>query len=157
MRPWAARTIRAFAILNVLLVMFGVYFLVRTVLRHYGLPPDPAGPAYYHQAFYGRTIINLLFLIALAGGSAFLWRVGRRGLLICNIVFTGEILYFLATCAFEVLSGFAGGQIALVGDSMATVAGTGDMGISPQVLSGYPIIALIALNVAYRKLPRAKA
>ena len=157
MRPWAASTIRAFAIVNVLLVMFGLYFLVKTVLRHYGLPPDPTAPAYYHQAFYGRSIINLLFLLALLAGSAFLWRVGRRGLLICNIVFTGEILYFLGTGAFEVFSGFAGGEIALIGFSMGAAGGTGNMGISPQTLTGYPIIALIALNIAYRKLHRVKA
>jgi len=157
MRPWAARTIRAFAIVNVLLVMFGLYLLVGTVLRDYGLPPDPTAPAYYHQAFYGKSIINLLFLIALLAGSRFLRRLERRGLWICNIVFTGEILYFLGTVAFEVFSGFAGGEIALIGFSMGAAGGTGDMGISPQTLTGYPIIALIVLNIAYRKLRRREA
>jgi len=154
MRPWAAGTIRAFAIVNVLLAMYGLYLLVYTVLRHYGLPPYHRAPAYYHQAFCGKSIVNLLFLIALVAGSRFLWRVGRRGLLGCNIVFTGEILYFLGTGAFELFSGFAGGEIALIGLSMAAAGGTGDMGIGPQLLTGYPIIALIVLNIAYRKLHR---
>ena len=157
MRPWAARTIRAFAIVNVLLVMFGLCFLVSSVLRHYGLPPYPTAPPYYHQAFYGKSIINLFFLIALLAGSRFLWRLERRGLWICNIVFAGEIMYFLVDVAFSLFSQFAGGEIALVGFSMATVAGTGDMGINAQLLTGYPIIALIALNIAYRKLHRREA
>jgi hypothetical protein len=157
MRPWAARTIRAFAIVNVLLVMFGLYFLVKTVLRHYGLPPYPGAPAYYHQAFYGRSIINLLFLLALLTGSAFLWRLQRRGLWICNIVFGGEILYIFATDLLIVPSIFVGGKLALFDLALGATAGTGDMGINAQVLTGYPIIALIALNIAYRKLHRHEA
>jgi len=157
MRPWAARTIRAFAIVNVLLVMFGLYFLVRTVLRVYTMGAHDDLLAYYAQAFYGRSIINLLFLLALLAGSAFLWRLQRRGLWICNIVFGGEILYLFATDLFIVLSIFVGGKIALIGDSMAASAGTGDMGINAQVLTGYPIIALIVLNIAYRKLHRREA
>jgi len=157
MRPWAARTIRAFAIVNVLLVMFGLYLLVGTVLRHHGLPPNPTAPAYYSQAFYGKSIVNLLFLIALVAGSRFVWRLKRQGLWICNIAFTGEIIYFVVDVAFSLFSQFAGGEIALIGLSMGAAGGTGDMGIGPQLLTGYPIIALIALNIAYRKLHRREA
>jgi hypothetical protein len=157
MRPWAARTIRAFAIVNVLLVMFGLYLLVGTVLRHYGLPPNPSAPAYYHQAFYGRSIINLLFLLALLAGSGFLWRLKRAGLTICNAVFALEILYFVGDALLDIILWMVGGKPALFAHGLAAAGGTGNMGIGPQLLTGYPIIALIALNIAYRKLHRPEA
>lgn len=157
MRPWVRRTIRGLAIVNVLLATFGLYFLATTVLCEYALPPDPRGPAYYPQAFYGRTIINLVFLIALLVGGTFLWRLERRGLSICNIVFGGEIIYFCLDIAFGFFSMFAGGKVRLLGLSMGAAAGTGDMGISAQILTGYPIIALVGLNIAYRKLHPVKS
>jgi len=157
MRPWAARTIRAFAIVNVLLVMYGLYLLVGTVLRHYGLPPYPGAPAYYHQAFYGRSIINLLFLLALLAGSRFLWRLKRAGLVICTVVFALEILYFVGEAVLAIILWTVGGKAALFDLALGATAGTGNMGIAPQLLTGYPIIALIALNIAYRKLHRPKA
>ncbi|MBZ5671402.1 MAG: hypothetical protein LAO04_16935 [Acidobacteriia bacterium] len=156
MRPWAGTVLRAFAIVNVLFATFGLYFLAKTVLIVYVTGHHPDDLAYYPQAFYGRSIINLLFLLALLAGSAFLWRLQRRGLWICNIVFGGEILYFFATALFVFSSMFVRGKIALIGHSMAATDGTGDMGISAQLLTGYPIIALIVLNIAYRKLHRAK-
>lgn len=157
MRPWAGVVLRAFAIVNVLFATFGLYFLVRTVLGVYASGPRPDHLPFYPQAFYGRSIINLLFLLALLVGSVFLWRLQRRGLVICNIVFAGEILYFLATVLFGFASIFATGIIALIGDSIAATAGTGNMGINAQLLTGYPIIALIVLNIAFRKLRQAKA
>jgi len=157
MRPWAARTIRAFAIVNVLLAMYGLYLLVYTVLRHYGLPPYPGAPAYYHQAFYGRSIVNLLFLIALVAGSRFLWRLKRAGLVICSVVFALEILYFVGDAVLAIILWMVGGKPALFDLALGATAGTGDMGINAQVLTGYPIIALIVLNIAYRKLHRREA
>ena len=32
---------------------------------------------------------------------------------------------------------------------MGTLGGTGDMGIAAQIITGYPLIALIVMNVAY--------
>jgi len=157
MRPWAARTIRAFAIVNVLLVISGFYFLGITVLRTYGMAPIPDNPPYYAQAFYGKSLVNLLFLIALLAASRFLWRLERRGLLICNAVFILEILYFIGGEAIELALALAGGKARLIALSMGAAGGTGDMGIGPQLLTGYPIIALIVLNIAYRKLHRREA
>jgi hypothetical protein len=152
MRSWATTTIRAFTIANVILASCGLYFLVGTVLRNYLVAPLPNNPAYYAQAFYGRSIINLLFLVALLAASGSLWRFQRRGLLICNAVFIIEIVYFIGGEAIELALGLAGGKARVIALSMGAAGGTGNMGIALQTLTGYPLIALIALNIAYRKL-----
>ncbi len=157
MRRWASVVLRAFAVVNVLFAAVGLYYLTRTVLHAYARTPLPDDPAYYSQALYARSSINLLFLLALLAGSAYLWRLQRWGIVLCNIVFAGEILYFLGGVFFIFFSILAGGKIALIGSSLAASAGTGNMGIAAQHLTGYPIIALIVLNIAYRKLHPAKA
>jgi len=42
-------------------------------------------------------------------------------------------------------------------DSMSATAGTGNMGIVFQLITGYPVFALILLNLASRKLRRIHA
>jgi hypothetical protein len=43
-----------------------------------------------------------------------------------------------------------------VASSMAGASGIGDIGLTPQFITAYPVIALIALNVAYHKLQRTE-
>jgi hypothetical protein len=151
MQHWIARTIRGFAILNVFFATLGLYFLAYTVCRIHARGPDPASPPYYLKAFYGMTIVNFLFLIGLLVASLFLWRLERRGRVACNIVFGGEIIYFLFCVLFSTFSFASGGRVRLFGRALGIAAGTGDMGINAQILTGYPLIALIILNIVYRK------
>ena len=62
---------------------------------------------------------------------------------IVNAVFVGEVLYFLAL-------GFLWSLLP-VSSGVGAATGVGNMGLSPQLISGYPLVALIFLNLARRK------
>ena len=151
---WWARTIRLFAVISLVYVIAGIYFLSLTVRETYLRGPDLTTP-YYDQVFYARSAVNLLFLVGLLVGSVFLWRLRRRGLLICNVVFGGEILYLLLCNGFEICAWLSGGTIGLIAQAMGAAGGTGEMGTAAQMITGYPLIALLVLNLAYYRLRQA--
>jgi len=69
-----------------------------------------------------------------------------------------EVIWLLAEWeAIVVLLPLWGEKGDLVVASMTTVGGIGDIGTAPQKFTGYPLIALIAVNIAYRKLKRASS
>ena len=82
-----------------------------------------------------------------------LWRLKRSGLLLCNLLFGFELLYFLGQ-AFLALAFIGSSNQVLkgLGSSIAGATGIGGLGLALQDITAYPIIALIALNVAYHKL-----
>jgi len=153
MRSWPVLTIRALAVISSLFSLLGVYLVIREVFLLATGPDANSDIPYLATAFYLRIVIHLALLGALILGSIFVWKLGRLGLAICNSVFAAEIVYFLGgSLIIMPLLTLLGGKSCLFGDSLGATAGIGDMGILPQVLTGYPIIALIVLNLAYRKL-----
>lgn len=150
--------IRAFAILNVALCAFGLwaatYGLARTassVRAHY----DPSQP-YLLQVFYVDSAVDFICLVFGLISAVPLWQRKRGGLILCNLLFGFELLYLLAE-GFLSLAGNSSHQI--LGDlawSVAGAAGIGGLGLALQYVTAYPIIALIALNMAYRKLRRTQ-
>jgi hypothetical protein len=112
----------------------------------------PWRPPYVPQTYLIMPDINLLCLLALLGSVVPLFRLRRAGLWICNILFSFEIIYFFCNSALSLALAMAGSEAKLAGMRMAAAGGIGDMGISPQLLTGYPVIAFIVLNIAYRKL-----
>lgn len=147
---WSALTYRIFAIGNVLVVLVGLLFLVPTAFS-VGVGDVENVPTNSHFAswFWAMALINLCFLVVLVVGGIHLFGLRQSGVTICNAVFVGEISYFLAIgilwSALPVASG------------VAAATGVGNMGLSPQLLSGYPLIALICLNLARRKRTKALA
>jgi hypothetical protein len=149
MRLWKVAVIRALAIANAFFVISGLYFLVGALRRNYEfgrlIPAEP----YYAQVFYARSLLNLGFLIGLAVASVAIWGLKPSGRRLCNAVFVGEILYFVSTLAFTMAIWSCGGSLGLLGQALAGSAGTGNMGIALQSVTGYPIIALVILNLAF--------
>ena len=97
------------------------------------------------------AFINLCFLALLVVGGIHLFRLRPSGVTICNTVFVGEIIYFFVI-------GFLWSALPRpVSMGVAAATGIGNMGISPQVISGYPLVALICLNLAGRKRTKAHA
>jgi len=101
---------------------------------------------YLLQAFWTMTAINFILLVSLAIGSVRLLQLKPRGVTICSSVFAAEILYFtlVAMLWFPFSAAFS--------MSIAGATGIGEMGIAPQVLSGYPLVALGALYFARKRL-----
>ncbi len=154
MSGWGARTIRAFAIANAAFVAGGLYFLAEALWRHQELGPLAIQGPYYPQVFYIRSVLNFGFIVALAVGNFGLWRMTRRGRRICNAVFVGELAYVVGGAVLDALVGHHGGTAAYIGQAIADTAGTGNMGITLQIITFYPVIALVALNLAYWRLGR---
>jgi hypothetical protein len=72
---------------------------------------------------------------------------------LCNILFPTEILYF----SFPVLLWNFFGVRGSIAQAVVVAYGVGNMGIGAQIFTGYPVIALVALNLARRKLMRASS
>lgn len=98
------------------------------------------------------ALLNVCFLGLLVFGGIRLLQLRDVGVTICNFVFLAEIFYFLIV---GLLWGHASREFAM---SVAGATGVGNMGISPQLMSGYPFMALGFLNlVRWRRNKRRTA
>jgi hypothetical protein len=153
MRDWGKILIRSFGVANCLLGLTGAWFLIgtqwRVHVRHLWPDPHDAG------AYYFLVAVNALFLLAILLTGYWLILIRRRGVVFSNYVFSGEILFFVLSSAFGLALDMSGNATAVsVGRSFGAMGGVGNMGIAPQILTAYPLIALIALNLARRHLDR---
>src|SRR5882762_162528 len=147
-----AVTYRIFAIGNFLVVLIGLLFLLPTVwsIRTGAVENVPTN-SHFATWFWAMAFINLCFLALLVVGGIHLFRLRPSGVTICNAVFVGEIIYFFVI-------GFLWSALPRpLSMGVAAATGVGNMGISPQVISGYPLVALICLNLARRKRTKAHA
>lgn len=142
MRKKNSVVLRFFGVVHLVFAAWGVYLISQ--LRFFGVEPDPPYAPYATEVFVVRTIINLVFLTVLVFAGIFLLRLRIQGVRVSNALFISMIVYFAAGVML-------GGEGA-IGMSIAATAGTGEMGTAPQMLTGYPIISLIVLNLARRKL-----
>jgi hypothetical protein len=81
------------------------------------------------------------------------WRLEPRGRWLSNLVLGFEVIAGLAKWeTIVVLLPLWGDKAKPLGDSMLVASGIGAFGTQLQTLTGYPLIALLATNIAYRKL-----
>ena len=74
-----------------------------------------------------------------------------------NYVFSMEILFWVLSSLVELKLAMSGNATAVsIGMSLGAVEGIGNMGTNLQMLTAYPLIALIALNLARRHLDRKR-
>ena len=156
MRDWGRTLIRFFGIANWFYGLIGAYFLIDGEWRHARLRQILRARPYDSQAYYSLVFINALFLIVLLLAGYWLIRVNRRCAVFSNYLFSFEILYFIGSAwASLALSISSNVTAASIGMSLGAVAGIGNMGTSVQFLTAYPLIALVALNIARRRLDRS--
>lgn len=149
---WPFFTLRAFAIANFIVAGLGLLFVAEAVygvraaaLRNTTETPD------FIFSFWVMTAINLCFLGFLVLGSVYLLKPRMLGVVVCNAVFITEILYFLSGGMF-----FWGPAVPKsISMSVAAATGIGNMGLAPQLISAYPLFALVGLNLARRAAVRA--
>ena len=154
MRDWGRILIRSFGIANWFYGLTGVYFLVDGLqrVRHFG--PRP----YEAKAYYFLVTINALFLVAVFLTGYWLILIRRRGAVFSNYVFSMEILFWVLSPLVELKLVMSGNATAVsVGMSLGVVEGIGNMGTNLQMLTAYPLIAFIALNLARRHLDRKRS
>jgi hypothetical protein len=149
---WPAVTYRVFAIGNFLAVLIGLLFLLPTAWSvRVGAVENAPTNSHFAAWFWALAFINLCFLALLVVGGAHLFQLRPSGVTICNAVFAGEIFYFLVI-------GFLWHALPRpVSMGLAAATGVGSMGIGPQLISGYPLVAFICLNLARRKRERTHA
>jgi len=149
---WPAVTYRVFAIGNVLVVLIGLLFLLPTAWSvRIGAVENAPANSNFAIWFWSMTSVNVCLLALLVVGGVHLFRLRPSGVTICNAVFVGEIVYFFV---IGFLWSALRGPISM---GLAEATGVGSMGLSPQVISGYPLIGLICLNLARRKRTKTHA
>lgn len=153
MRDWGRTLVRSFGIANWFYGLTGAYFLVAGLrFNHFGLNP------YEAKAYYFYVSINALFLFAVLLTGYWLILIRRRGVVLSNYVFSMEILFFvLSSCVPLYFAMSSNPRAVFVGMSLGAMAGIGNMGTNLQFLTGYPLIALIALNLARRHVDRNRS
>lgn len=127
---------------------YGFAATASNVRTHY----DPTAP-YLLQVFYIDNAVDFICLIFGLILAVPLWRLKRSGLLLCNLLFGFELLFTLAGAFLGLV--FINSPHQVLGNLSWSVSGAwgiGGMGLAVQYVSLYPVIALIALNKAYRKL-----
>jgi len=155
---WAQRVIRAFGVVSLLMAAFGLALCSETALHFRGLNRWNPSEPYLALVFWVMTGINFVFLLALAAGGLLLLKLDRKGLRLCNTLFAAEILYWLGAAIGGLYLALRGHEWAAgLWRSFAGASGIGNMGIAPQILTFFPVIGLVVLNLAFRRLPRPVA
>jgi len=152
-RDWGRTLIRSFGIANWFYGLTGAYFLIDGLrkVHHFGHYP------YEEKAYYLYVSVNALFLFAVFLTGYWLILIRRRGAVLSNYVFSLEILFFVLSSLVALELATSGNAAAVsVGMSLGAVGGIGNMGTNLQFLTGYPLIALIAVNLARRHLDRKR-
>ena len=144
---WPSLVFRVFAIVNFVLAGVGLLFLAISILA--GRLENTSAYPYFLQAFWTMASINVALLALLIFGGIYLLQLRTLGVAVCNGVFVAEILYFIAL-------GSLWGSGTSVSRSVAAATGVGSTGLGPQLICGYPLIALICLNLARQRLNRHK-
>ena len=145
MADWGRTLIRSFGIANCLFGLSGTYLLVDGLRRANHFGPHP----YEAKAYYFYVAINALFLLAILLSGYWLILIRRRGAVFSNYVFSMEILFWVLSSLVPLKLAMSGNATAVsVGMSFAAVGGIGNMGTALQFLTAYPLVALVALNLA---------
>jgi hypothetical protein len=158
MKSWPAVTLRIFGVLHILMGLSGIGMVVWGCLVYapHALAPNPRYP-YAIPFYYAYTILGLLCLVFLIGAGVGLCRLEAQGCWLSNVVLGLEIILSFAQWeAILVVLPMWGDKAKGVIDTLLMTSGIGAFD-ELQVLTGYPLIALIATNLAYRRLRRASS
>ena len=135
--------------------LFAVTFpLVNTSFRA-ELPDSGvlSGLPHLRLIFWSMSALNFIFIGFLLRSAVLLWRLLWRGALLLIAVLCCEVLYFLLLRESSAFLHSAGdGLPKTVGDTLATLGGAGNMGLSIQILTAFPLIAGVLILLLYLNL-----
>lgn len=144
---------KAFGVAHLAFAFWGAYLIWFVVLKvvkgdQLALTTDYKPDVF--QAWIVMTSINVLYVAGLAIGGYLLLRKRTSGVLISNVLFVSLFAYMLGIGAIWAL----GGPFARV---VSSASGIGNMGTTPLLMTGYPLVALIGLNLTRRKLRKLES
>jgi hypothetical protein len=149
MRSALGLVVRLFGLANLLYAALGLYLVFRTLkgyLRYVG--PKLENPPHFPAVFFTLTGVSCLFLILLVYSGIRLLQFRPSAIRFSCLVFLCETLWFFPVqTIMEMID-------SPVSESVGAAGGVGNMGISPQILTGYPLVGLIALVLIRWRLGR---
>jgi hypothetical protein len=153
-RNWPKLLLRSFGSLHLAFGIFGFYFLLWAVVGYAVNWHEPSDPTIPHtkEAFLVRTAVNLGFLVILMWAGLMLLRLRPQAVRVSNWLFVAMIGYFSLGSFLFILEFSRFGHIGPVGSSIGATAGIGEMGTAPVFITGYPLFALLGLNLARKFL-----
>ena len=144
--------VKVVGVFNILFGLIGIYLVADGVGRSWRHTVAATSErAYSPSGYYVPLIINLLFVSLLLASGILLLRARRKGVVLSNTVFLGEIGYWAFVLVVPLVL-IGGESTKSLSQPIGSVAA--NMGIAPQVLVGYPLLGLVFLNLAHRKLSR---
>jgi hypothetical protein len=152
---WARRLVRAFGAINALFGVLGLYLLAWGWTELF--PSGRQGaPRYLAQAFYAMTFVDAAFLVVTLISVPYLLRLRRSGLTICNWLFGCQVAYNVMI-ALVWMAPVGGQRASAIQAAVVGATGIGGVGLAPEGVFVYPIIGLVFLNLAYRRLSQGVA
>ncbi|HYB62311.1 MAG TPA: hypothetical protein VEH50_12645 [Methylomirabilota bacterium] len=153
MKSWSRGVVRLIGALNLVYFVLGLVLLIEDIVRAAPTIQNSMEFPYERTIYVLMTSISGFFLVGLMFSGYWLLRLLRRGVVLSNFVFSLEILYFLLSDLISLFMIMSANRVAKsIGLSLANV--NGDAGISLQIITCYPLIALIVLNIARRRMNR---
>lgn len=154
---WACRILRIIGVGHIALGLGGLSLSAWAVFHFAHRSLDPRDPLYFTHAYSVMTAISVFCTLTLTVAGIALLRVERLGFIMSNLLFSFEILYFLSYACISAFTSTGNNQFWLEVDRSAAAAfGMGNLAFTPQILTAYPVIALILLNVVWRKARAAR-
>ena len=132
---------RTIAALNLVFAIQGFWALGKAVFQAISAMPSHAAARYLPHFFIAFSACNVVFLFGLMVSASLLWEMRHRAVRRASILYVAMILFIF-------LKDIAGGLAGPWGPS-ATLAGLAgaNAGLAWMELSGYPLVALVVLNV----------
>jgi hypothetical protein len=94
---WPSHVFRVFAIANFLLAGIGLLFLASSALAvRAGTIGNTSVHPYLLWAFWTMVVTNFILLALLILGGTRLLQLKAQGVIVCNVVFVAEFVYFMA-------------------------------------------------------------
>jgi hypothetical protein len=125
-----------------------------------GLPEELAlypAPPHFLAFFIAGTAISLLWLLVLGSAGVALVRGDPRGVRRSNAALLLEIAWLTGAILAGYVMLLAGRPWRSLGMSEMRAAMEGNLGLAAQVYTGYPLVALVAVNLANRRGRRISA
>ena len=152
---WRKAAIRSVAVVNLAFAAIGYFWIYMVVTLHHEFPlgwedrfPHP------RPILYSTLALSGMLLLFLVWGSVQLLRSDSKGFRICSIVYVSELFYWFIDIPLGYLAGWSHNDTLI--RLAVSMTANGTLGRGPiifQIFSGYPIVALLALSLAFGRPP----
>jgi hypothetical protein len=133
--------------LNLFFAAFGLAALVFNTVGLHGLPDSfiQENAPFFPGPFHAMGFASLALLVPLGAAGFFLLHRRMGAIVLCEIVFASEIVYFVFFW-YRWPLGVSPLNVAMV------AAGLFNPGLFLQFVTAYPIIGIVSLEIARRRL-----